>query len=70
MKATFMDINRAASVSAKAEVVINAPISRVWQLQADLKGWPRWNPDVKSITFEEPLMVGREFHWTAWPPLF
>lgn len=34
---------------------------------ADLPGWPSWNPDVRSITFQGPLEPGSTFRWRSGP---
>src|SRR5690606_3512224 len=60
---TGMDNNRNAPAQADAEVVIDAPIELVWNLQADVQAWPSWNPDVQEVTLEGPLAPGTTFRW-------
>jgi len=34
------------------QVVINAPVARVWQVLTNFEAYPQWNPFIKSITGE------------------
>src|SRR5262249_27164449 len=58
-----MDINRAAPVTASAEVLIRAPLDLVWAIQTNIKEWGRWNPDVGNTEIRGPLEPGTEFRW-------
>lgn len=52
-------------VSASAEIVVDAPIERVWALQTDLAGWQRWNTDIESMQVEGEVGPGAVFVWKA-----
>lgn len=60
-----MDINRHAPVIASAEAYVDAPLSTVWAVKADLHAWPTWNPDVAWVAFPGPLAAGTAFRWKA-----
>jgi len=34
----------------QAEIVINAPASKVWQVLIDFKAYPQWNPFIRQVT--------------------
>lgn len=36
--------------SIKTEIIINAPVEKVWQTLMDFENHPNWNPFIKSIT--------------------
>ena len=60
-----MEIDRNAPVIAAEEMLIQAPVELVWQLQADIANWPRWNPEVYRVVLRGPIRPGTEFHWVA-----
>src|SRR5258708_30718883 len=38
---------------------------RVWRLWSDVSTWPRWNPDVLSVTIEGPFVTGARGRMTT-----
>lgn len=42
----------------RTEVVLRAPIERVWEILADLEGQPRWMTDLKSVRMLTPPPIG------------
>lgn len=60
-----MDINTAAPVVTRDEIVIHAPIKTIWDIQTDVASWPSWQPGVDSTQTDGPLTVGSVFHWKA-----
>jgi uncharacterized protein YndB with AHSA1/START domain len=60
-----MDINQNAPLAARKDILINAPIDKVWTIQTDFVRWPEWQPDISSITLDGPLAVGTVFRWQA-----
>jgi uncharacterized protein YndB with AHSA1/START domain len=62
-----VDVNRAAPVIAADEIEIAASPQAVWDVLTDLESWPRWNPDVKSMSMQGDLAEGSTFRWRAGP---
>jgi len=58
-----MDINTAAPVITRDEILIHAPIETVWDIQTDVAAWPSWQPDVDGAQADGPLAVGSVFRW-------
>jgi uncharacterized protein YndB with AHSA1/START domain len=58
-----MDINTAAPVITRDEILIRAPIQSIWEIQTDVAAWPSWQPDVDGAQVDGPLAVGSVFRW-------
>jgi uncharacterized protein YndB with AHSA1/START domain len=58
-----MDIDSAAPVITRDEILIHAPIETIWGIQTDVAAWPSWQPDVDGVEAEGPLAVGSVFRW-------
>ncbi|MFL5824965.1 MAG: SRPBCC family protein [Thermoleophilaceae bacterium] len=58
-----MDINTAAPVITRDEILIDGPIETIWNVQTDVPAWPDWQPDVDSAEADLPLMPGSVFRW-------
>jgi uncharacterized protein YndB with AHSA1/START domain len=58
-----MDVNTAAPVLTRDEILIHAPIQTVWDVQTDVAAWPSWQPDVDGAQVDGPLAVGSVFRW-------
>ncbi|MFD8109533.1 SRPBCC family protein [Streptomyces microflavus] len=56
-----------AEVRARAETVIDAPLSTVWKLQTDVERWPAWQAHVTSADRLDhgPFRPGSAFRWTT-----
>lgn len=52
-----------APLYARREILIDAPIQKVWNLQANIDRWPEWQPDVASAKLEGRLAPGTVFRW-------
>lgn len=48
----------ALPVPVRTEVVVRAPIERVWEVLADVEGQPRWMTDLKSVRMLTPPPIG------------
>jgi hypothetical protein len=48
-------------------IEVGAAPEVVWDTVADFERWPRWNPDVKSMSLEGPVAEGTTFRWKAGP---
>jgi hypothetical protein len=60
-------VNDHAPVVSSAEDEIDAPIDHVWRILTAVDSWPTWNPDVKSVTIDGPVVEGATFRWKAGP---
>ena len=58
-----MEINTAAPVITRDEILIHAPIETIWDIQTDVAQWPSWQPDVDAAEADGPLTVGSIFRW-------
>jgi uncharacterized protein YndB with AHSA1/START domain len=58
-----MDINTAAPVITRDEILIHAPIETIWDIQTNVAAWPSWQPDVDGAQVDGPLAVGSVFRW-------
>ncbi|MDJ0382379.1 SRPBCC family protein [Streptomyces sp. G-G2] len=60
-----------ARVRHRAQILINAPLRTVWNLQADVERWPSWQAPVTAAERlgSGPLHEGSAFRWaTPLPP--
>ena len=60
-----MNIDTNAPVFARREIIIEAPIETVWNIQTGIDRWSEWQPDVASAKLDGELKVGTVFHWKA-----
>ena len=58
-----MEINTEAPVITRDQILINASVEEIWEIQTDVSGWPAWQPDVDGAESEGPLEVGSVFRW-------
>jgi len=62
-----VNVNQDAPAVATGEIEIQADPEVVWDVLADIEGWPSWNPDVKEATLTGGLKEGSIFRWKAGP---
>ena len=60
-----MDIDTTAPAFSRKEIIINAPVEKVWQIQTDIEHWNKWQPDITSAKLEGALEAGTIFRWKA-----
>ena len=63
-----MEIDRSAPAIGEGEIHVTAPPETVWDVIADIDGWPQWpqwNTDVKSTKVAGPVAVGSVFRWKS-----
>ena len=60
-----MNIDTNAPVFAHKEIIIHAPVEKVWQIQTDIENWNKWQPDITSAKLEGSLAAGTIFRWKA-----
>jgi uncharacterized protein YndB with AHSA1/START domain len=58
-------IDERAAVATTREVVIDAPIQRVWSLLSDPAGWPTWDSRIHDVEVEAPTAVDVRFTWSS-----
>lgn len=58
-------IEESAPVKAHVAITINAPAEKVWGLLADLKDWPKWQPDISDVELAGPVQSGSSFSWNT-----
>ena len=56
-------IDERAPVTVTCEIVINAPVQRVWELIASPAGWPDFDPAVHDVKLDGPAAVDAAFTW-------
>jgi len=62
-----MDMDFDAPAVATGEIDIRASPAVVWEVLADVAGWPAWNPDVSRASIDAALRPGTVFRWKAGP---
>ena len=62
-----MEVDRTAPVVAESIIEVAAAPEVVWDTIADFERWPEWNPDVKSMSLDGPVIEGTTFRWKAGP---
>jgi uncharacterized protein YndB with AHSA1/START domain len=56
-------IDEEAAVKAHLQIHIRASPAKVWALLNDASSWPRWQPDIESVSVAVPLAEGTRFSW-------
>jgi len=59
------DAAHAAAVESQAQVLIQAPVDRIWELLIRVDEWPRWNKAVQSSELQGPFATGSTFVWRS-----
>ncbi|MET9604918.1 SRPBCC family protein [Streptomyces sp. NPDC006512] len=62
-----VEIDRDAPVITRDDIVIHAPLHKIWKIQTDVEGWPSWQPEVTEATKRTPgpLRTGSVFSWSV-----
>lgn len=60
-----IDINKAAPVIARQEILINASIQEIWSKLTSINDWPIWQSSISSAQIDSPPEKGISFSWTA-----
>ncbi len=58
-------VDENAPVKASANMIISAPVKRVWALLVAIPNWPHWQPEVSSATLDGSFEEGTSFTWTT-----
>lgn len=54
-----------APIKASLQIVVQAPVEKVWSVLTDVNGWPKWQSDIKEAQMIGPLESGTEFTWSS-----
>ncbi|WP_061298007.1 SRPBCC family protein [Herbidospora cretacea] len=62
-----MGIDLEAPVTSSSEIVINAPLRKVWETHVDVEGWAGWQKAIATIERLDPgpLSDTSRFRWTT-----
>lgn len=55
-----VEIDRRAPVITRDDLVIHAPLDRIWKIQTDVEAWPAWQPDVTEAVKQTVLPFPHE----------
>ncbi len=58
-------VDTKAPLWARKEIIIEAPLENVWNLQTTIENWPQWQSDITAAQLEGGLAVGSIFRWKA-----
>lgn len=59
------EIDGKAPVVVHCDLVIEAPLWRVWQLLTEVASWPDWHPDITATAADGPLRTDGVFRWST-----
>jgi hypothetical protein len=54
-----------APIKTSLEVVIQAPVEKVWSLLTAVNEWPQWQTAIKEAQIDGPVASGTTFAWSA-----
>ncbi|MCO6451950.1 MAG: SRPBCC family protein [Caldilineales bacterium] len=60
-----MEIDHNAPLHAEKDILIAAPLEKVWSEITQIDQWSMWQPDVTSAKLDGTLATGTKFHWKA-----
>ena len=60
-----MKIDYNAPLYAEKDILISAPLEKVWSEITDIDHWTKWQPDVTSSRLDGTLERGTMFYWKA-----
>jgi uncharacterized protein YndB with AHSA1/START domain len=60
-----INIDQNAPMIARKEILISAPIEKIWMLETDIERWPEWQPGVSAAHLDGDLAAGHVFRWKA-----
>ena len=54
-----------APIKASVEIVIQAPVKKVWNLLISVNDWPKWQTAIKEAHIDGPVASGTTFTWST-----
>ena len=58
-------INTNAPVIARDQIIIQAPVEKVWDVLTNISKWPDWQKAVTEARVSGDIQEGMEFRWKA-----
>jgi carbon monoxide dehydrogenase subunit G len=58
-------IDQRAPVHVTEQVLVAAPVARVWELLSDPASWPAVDPAIRDVHLDAPLAADVAFTWTS-----
>jgi hypothetical protein len=55
----------AAKARSRAEILIKAPLEKIWALVVGIDRWPEWNDAVETASLKGPFESGAVFRWKS-----
>ena len=65
-----IEVNQKAPVISKSEIIISAPVEKVWSILTGIDNWPDWQKDVTKVKLEGETKEGAAFKWKGGGILF
>ena len=59
------DIDRAAPLTTRHEIEIQASADTVWRILTDIDRWSQWHPDISMAKLKGELEEGAKFRWKS-----
>ncbi len=60
-----MKIDYNAPLHAEKDILISAPLEKVWLELTNIDQWSKWQPDLTSSKLDGMLATGTMFYWKA-----
>ena len=60
-----MQINETAPVVSSHEVIVRAPLEKVWRLLTNIDSWSNWNAAVTKAHLDGEFKTGTTFRWKS-----
>ncbi len=58
-------IDETAPVKATVQIVIQAPLAKIWDLLTDIKDWSAWQPDITAVEIKAAPALTVPFTWST-----
>jgi hypothetical protein len=58
-------IDEGAPVKATVQIVIRAPLEKIWGLLTNIKDWATWQPDISDVAIQAPPGLTVPFTWST-----
>ena len=60
-----IEVNKNAKAYAKEEMLIHAPVEKVYELVSDINIWPEWQRPLQEAQLNGKFAEGTGFDWKA-----